>query len=88
MGADTGVHGGYYFSALDAYYNVLELTVSISAATELAETARSTFRPYTTIAYRDEQAYASPCTRNICYEPIKEPDILKKFLVTPVSGEQ
>lgn len=84
----TGVHGGYYFSALDAYYNGLELTVSTSAGAELAETARSTFRPYTTIAYREEQGYVSPCVGNICYEPIKEPDALRKFLLNPVSIKQ
>jgi len=85
-----GLHGAYYFSALDTYYNGLELTLNTSADSDLAKTARITFRPYTTIAYKEDQGYASPCTGNICYEPIKEPDALKKFLSTPsiVSSEQ
>jgi len=82
-GQTTGVHGGYYFSALDAYYNGLGLTVNTSAGTELAKTARSSFRPYTTLAYREEQGYILPCGGNICYEPIQDPAVLKKFMSSP-----
>jgi uncharacterized protein YyaL (SSP411 family) len=83
-----GVHGAYYFSALDTYYNGLELTLNTPANSELARTARSTFRPYTTIVYKEDQGYASPCAGSVCYEPIKEPDALKKFLSTPVNSKQ
>jgi uncharacterized protein YyaL (SSP411 family) len=82
-GQAMGVHGGYYFSALDTYYNGLELTVNTPADSELAEIARSTFRPYIIISYKEDQGYASPCVQNVCYEPIKEPEALKKFLATP-----
>jgi uncharacterized protein len=87
-GQAMGVHGAYYFSALDAYYNGLELTLSVPAGSPLAETARSTFRPYTAIAFRKDQGHASPCVGNVCYEPIKEPDALKRFLSTPVTSER
>jgi hypothetical protein len=87
-GQAMGVHGAYYFSALDTCYNGLELTLNTPADSELAKTARSTFRPYTAIAYRKNQGHASPCVGNVCYEPIKEPDALKKFLSTPVTSER
>mgnify|MGYP000849032697 FL=1 len=84
-GQEAGVHGGYYFSALDAFYNGLELTLNTSPGTELAERALSTFRPYTAFAYGQEQeGNVTPCVRNVCYESIKEPDILQKFLSTPI----
>jgi len=82
-GLAMGVHGGYYFSALDTYYNGLELTLNTPADSELADIARSTYRPYTIVAYKEDQGYASPCVRNVCYEPIKEPEALRKFLATP-----
>jgi uncharacterized protein YyaL (SSP411 family) len=87
-GQAMGVHGGYYFSALDAYYNGLELTLNTPAGAELSEAARSTYRPYTTITYKEDQGFASPCIGKICYEPIKEPAALKKFLLSPVIGKQ
>ncbi len=85
-GQAMGVHGGYYFSALDTYYNGLELTVNTPADSELAEIARSTFRPYTAVVYREDQGYVSPCVGNVCYEPIREPEALKKFLSSPTEG--
>ena len=85
-GQSMGVHGGYYFSALDTYYNGLELTLNTPADSELAEIARSTFRPYTAVVYREDQGYVSPCVGNVCYEPIREPEALKKFLSSPTEG--
>ena len=85
-GQAMGVHGGYYFSALDTYYNGLELTLNTPADSELALAAHTTFRPYSAIVYREDQGYASPCVQNVCYEPIKEPEALKKFLATPTAG--
>jgi hypothetical protein len=87
-GPAMGVHGGSFFSALDAYYNGIELTLNTPARSELAKAARVTFRPYSTLFYKEDQGYVSPCVGNICYEPIREPDALKKFLVSPVIGKQ
>jgi hypothetical protein len=87
-GQAMGVHGGYFFSALDAYYNGLELSLQIPAESELADTARFTFRPYSTLVYKEDQGFVSPCVGNVCYEPIKEPDTLKKFLSSTVSSKQ
>jgi uncharacterized protein YyaL (SSP411 family) len=85
-GQAMGLHGGYYFSALDTYYNGLELALNTPADSELAEIARSTFRPYTMISYKEDQGYASPCVGNACYEPIREPESLKEFLSSPPAG--
>lgn len=82
-GEAMGVHGGFYFSALDAYYNGLDLTLNTLADSELAETARSTFRPYASIVYQENRGSASPCVRNVCYEPLRDPETLKKFLTSP-----
>jgi hypothetical protein len=87
-GQAMGVHGGYYFSAVDSYYNGLELTLNTPADSELAEIARSTFRPYTAVVYREDQGCVSPCVGNVCYEPIREPESLKEFLSSPTAGAQ
>lgn len=87
-GQAMGVHGSYYFCAIDGYYNGLELTMNATVDSELSRTARSTFRPYTVIAYKEDQGYVSPCVGSICYEPIKDLDALKKFLVSPDIGKQ
>lgn len=82
-GQAMGVHGGYYFSALDMYYNGLELTVGSSHDSELTRAALDTFRPYTSFLYREDGEYASPCFRTVCSEPIRKPDDLRKFLSSP-----
>jgi hypothetical protein len=87
-GPAMGVHGGYFFSALDAYYNGIELTLNTQARSELAEAARVTFRPYSTLVYKDDQGYVSPCVGNVCYEPIKDPEALKTFLLSQVIGKE
>jgi uncharacterized protein YyaL (SSP411 family) len=85
-GQAMGVHGGYYFSALEMFYNGLELTINSTPDSELSKVALSTFRPCESLLYKPDQGYASPCVRNVCYEPIKEPEGLKKFLASPATG--
>jgi uncharacterized protein YyaL (SSP411 family) len=82
-GQAMGVHGGYYFSALEMYYNGLELTVSAPLDSELSRIALSTFRPCSSIQYKADEGHVAPCLRNVCYEPLKDPETLKKFLATP-----
>lgn len=86
-GQAMGVHGGYFFSALDAYYNGLELTLYTPAESELTDVARFTVRPYTAIAYKEDQGYVSPCVGNVCYEPIRDKEALKAFLTSPANGK-
>jgi hypothetical protein len=70
---------GYYFSALDAYFNMLKLTLHTTKR-ELIDTALSTYSPYTNIAYGEDRDYVIPCLGTVCYETIDNPDGLKKFL--------
>lgn len=82
-----GVHGAYCFSALDMFYNGLELTIGAHPDSELAKVAVSTFRPYATLLYAANEGYASACMKSVCYEPLRDPDALEKFLLSPVNGK-
>jgi uncharacterized protein YyaL (SSP411 family) len=77
---EFGIHAGYYFVALDAYFHMLTLTVQANPTDELAQTARATFHPYKTISYEDEAGRIIPCLQDRCYEPIETRDVLKDFV--------
>jgi hypothetical protein len=77
---DIGIHAGYYFCALDAYFNSLKLTLDASPSSRLAETAVSFINPYTTIIYGEDRDCIIPCFRDTCHEPVTDPGILRKFL--------
>lgn len=80
---DTGVISGYYFCALDAYYNLLKLTMETAPDSNLSEVARSSFNPYVSIVYKKDRGYVIPCFRNVCYKPIDSTDMLKDILQNP-----
>lgn len=82
-GQTIGVHGAYYFCALDMFFNGLELTVNTRIDSELAGAALSAFRPYTSIIYGDEKGSVTPCLRNVCHEPVQDVETLRKFLTSP-----
>jgi len=75
-----GIHAGYYFYALDAYFNGLRLAVHALPESELASAAITWYKPYMFISYREDRGYIIPCKKNICYEPLHDPEGLKKFL--------
>ncbi len=77
---DMGIHAGYYFCALDAYFNLIRLNMEAAPESALAETALSTFNPYAVIAYGEEKGYVTPCRRGSCFESIFTPDGLREFL--------
>lgn len=77
---DIGIHAGYYFCGLDAYFNSLKLTLDASPSSRLAETAVSFINPYTTISYGEDRDCIIPCFRDTCHEPITDSGILRKFL--------
>jgi uncharacterized protein YyaL (SSP411 family) len=77
---DMGIHSGYYYSALDAYYNMLMLTMETTYDSELTETALSFFSPYTTMVYAKDNGSVTPCVRGVCLEPVNSPDRLRDFL--------
>jgi uncharacterized protein len=75
-----GIHTGYYYAALDAYFNMLTMTLQTPLQSELAATALSTFHPYKCIVYREDKESVIPCVGKICYEPITDPARLRDFL--------
>jgi uncharacterized protein YyaL (SSP411 family) len=70
---------GYYYSALDAYFNMLTLTLHTTKR-ELIDMALSMFSPYTNIVYGEDKGFVLPCLGTVCYEPIDNPEALKEFL--------
>ncbi|WP_051408821.1 thioredoxin domain-containing protein [Syntrophorhabdus aromaticivorans] len=80
-GEAIGVHGAYYFCGLHMYFHGLELTAWSSPDSELTKRVFSIGRPYTTIIYRQEQGYITPCSRNVCYEPLYRPEDIERFLL-------
>jgi uncharacterized protein YyaL (SSP411 family) len=79
-GQAMGVHAGHYLSALDAYFNMLELTVNASCASDLAHTALCTFYPYKTIVYREDKDFVIPCFRKVCHVPVSTVENLQTTL--------
>ncbi|MBE0426327.1 MAG: thioredoxin domain-containing protein [Nitrospirae bacterium] len=76
---DIGIQSGYYYCALDAYFNMMKLTLQTKPADKLAGTALTSFYPYMSIVYGEDRGYAVPCIRETCYEPINKPESLKIF---------
>ena len=79
----TGIISGYYFCALDAYFNMLKLSVESAPESELSEVVLATFSPYRSITYGEDRGQVTPCYRNTCYKPIDNPDALIKVLQNP-----
>jgi len=77
---EIGIHAGYYFSSLDAYYHNLKLTLHSAPDSVLSGTAVSFFVPYADIVYSRDEGYAVPCIGNVCYNPINDPGALKDFI--------
>jgi uncharacterized protein YyaL (SSP411 family) len=77
---NTGIYSGYFFSALDAYFNPLKISVNASPASVLAEKARSLIAPHIHIVYGNDSGNIIPCSGNTCYEPIEKPEGLDVFL--------
>ena len=71
---------GYFFCAVDAYFHMLKLTLQVSPANGLTKTALSSFSPYLSIVYGEDKGHVIPCVRDVCYEPINNPEDLKDFL--------
>jgi uncharacterized protein len=75
-----GIHTGYYYAAMDAYFNMLTMTLQTPLQSELAETALSGFHPYQCIVYGEDTGSVMPCVGKACYEPITDPARLRDFL--------
>ncbi len=77
---DMGIHSGYYFCALDAYFNMLKLTLQTSPQSELTDAVLSFFIPNTSVVYGEDKGRVVPCLKNVCHEPIDSPESLRDFL--------
>ena len=80
---DMGVHAGYYFSALEAYYHMVRLAVDVSPESELAGVAKTSLHPYGSLVYGEDRGYVTPCFNGVCLEPISDPDVLRDLLRNP-----
>jgi uncharacterized protein YyaL (SSP411 family) len=76
---DTGIHSGYYFCAMDAYFNMFKLTLQTTPVSELAEAALSSLNPFMSIVYGEDKGCVIPCFKDVCYEPINSPEGLRDF---------
>lgn len=77
---DLGLHSGFYFYALDAYFNALKLTLQTPPGSELAGVVLSDGKPYTFISYGEDRGCVIPCRGNICHEPIGSAEGIREFL--------
>jgi len=73
------IHTGFYFCAMDAYFNMLKLTLETSPHSQLTQTVISSFHPYMSIVYGEDNGRVIPCLRDRCYEPIESIDELRTF---------
>jgi uncharacterized protein YyaL (SSP411 family) len=80
---DTGILSGYYFCALDAYFNMLKLSLESAPESELSEVALATFNPYRSIVYGEDRGQVTLCFKNTCHKPIDNPNTLKNILQDP-----
>jgi hypothetical protein len=84
---EMGIHAGYYFCALDAYFHMLKLTLYTLPLDPLAEAARSLFYPYVSYVYGEDQGKIIPCLRDVCYEPVGNPEDLLDFFRNQLNVE-
>jgi uncharacterized protein YyaL (SSP411 family) len=64
-----GVHAGTYDCALDAWFNMLTLTVEAHPESDLARAARKVCGRPTVIVYGEDRGRVSPCLQGTCFEP-------------------
>ncbi|MBI5056543.1 MAG: thioredoxin domain-containing protein [Nitrospirae bacterium] len=78
---NIGIHSGYYFCALDAFFNSVKLTLNTPASSDLSSAALSSPNPHKIIVYGDDKGYVVPCKKNVCYEPVSDSAALKSLLI-------
>lgn len=75
------VHGGYFFSALEAFFRMLKLEVHTGPASDIAGAARAAYYPYSVIVYSDTgDNVVVPCAGATCYQPVGTAQALNEFL--------
>jgi uncharacterized protein YyaL (SSP411 family) len=74
--AEIGIHAGAYYGVLDAWFNLLTLTVEAPPESKLARAARTFAGAATVIRYTGDQGRVIPCRDTLCGEPITDPGAL------------
>jgi uncharacterized protein YyaL (SSP411 family) len=77
-----GLHAGYYFCAMDAFFHTLKLDINAQPTSRLAREALREFYPYTVIRYGGDGGNIIPCVGSTCYDPIDNADGVRKFFQT------
>jgi uncharacterized protein YyaL (SSP411 family) len=73
-----GILSGYYFASLDAYFNMLQLTIH-STSSDIRDRALTFLSPYVTVNHGEDKGHVIPCRRGVCYDPMDTPDKLGEF---------
>ncbi|HDK17488.1 MAG TPA: thioredoxin domain-containing protein [Nitrospirae bacterium] len=77
---ESGILSGYFYSALNAWFNMLKLTLQTAPGSELADAVLSSFNPYISVVYEEDRGRVIPCYRETCFEPVRGPEAIKKFI--------
>ncbi len=73
----SGVHAGYFFTALDAFFHLLTLECEAAPDSTLGMEALAQVKPHTAISYSAGRGRVIPCFGTVCFEPI---DNVRDFL--------
>jgi uncharacterized protein YyaL (SSP411 family) len=74
-----GVLSGYYFASLDAFHNMLKLSLQTTSSA-MTKVALSSVSPYTSFVYGEDRDCVIPCMKDVCYEPVHGAGDLREFL--------
>ena len=66
----SGVHGGYFFATLDAFYHVISLDFE-GRPGALVEEGLAIMNPISAVGYRPGRRRLTPCSRSVCWDPIE-----------------
>jgi uncharacterized protein YyaL (SSP411 family) len=76
------IHAGMYACALDAWFNMMKLTVEALPGSELHRAALRLAGPATVIVHGTDRGRIIPCLNETCYEPVTEPHALLRLAFT------
>ena len=79
--AHMGIHGGYFFCALDAFYRMAKLDIHAIPGSSLADAVLFGYYPYSCTVYGDaREDRIIPCIGTTCFEPVDTGEKLREFL--------
>lgn len=66
----SGVHAGYFFTALDAFFHLLTLECEAAPDSTLGSEVQALVKPHTAVSYAAGPGRVIPCFGTTCFEPI------------------